>query len=80
MFDLSQGVVDLTIKLFQSTQRAAIDCGSEEICASLMKEVFMKEFVHNHPMVLALATDDYAGEELQPISERDFFAHSLDFM
>lgn len=57
-YDLSQGVLDIVVKLFVLAQLRAIVTGSEKITASLLKKVYEQEFKPVHPMLAALRSGD----------------------
>lgn len=58
MYDCSQGVIDLAIKLFASAQARAMLNGTEQLTPELILEIFEDEFKLMHPMVEALSRDD----------------------
>ncbi|MYZ50870.1 AAA family ATPase [Malikia spinosa] len=58
MFDCSQGVIDLAIKLFAAAQARAILDGTETLTAELILDVYGEEFQLLHPMVAALRDDN----------------------
>ena len=53
-FDLSQGVMDIVIKLFVLSQLRALAVGKERITAGMMKSVYESELKPVHPMLAAL--------------------------
>ena len=59
MFDASQGVIDLAIKLFVSAQARAMWDGSETLTPELLQDVYRKEFQLLHPMISALRDDNF---------------------
>lgn len=59
MFDCSQGVIDLAIKLFAAAQARAMLDGSERLTPDLLVDVYAKEFQLMHPMITALRDDNY---------------------
>lgn len=59
MFDCSQGVIDLAIKLFAAAQARAMLDGSETLTPKLLLDIYNKEFQLMHPMVDALREDNY---------------------
>lgn len=59
MFDCSQGVIDLAIKLFAAAQARAMLDGSETLTPELLLDIYNKEFQLMHPMVDALREDNY---------------------
>lgn len=58
MYDFSQGVIDLAIKLFASAQARAMHEGTEKLTAELLLDVFDDEFKLMHPMIEALRSDN----------------------
>lgn len=60
MYERTQGVLDLAVKLYQYAQRRAIDSGLEAIDAALIHVVADEEFTRVAPMVEALASGDIA--------------------
>lgn len=54
MYECSQGVIDLAIKLFASAQARAMLDGTEQLTADLLQAVFNDEFKLLHPMVHAI--------------------------
>lgn len=60
MYERTQGVLDLAIKLYQYVQRRAIDCKAEEITVDMIHVVANEELTRVEPMVGALASGDYA--------------------
>jgi hypothetical protein len=58
MFECSQGVIDVAIKLFASSQARAILDGSETLTPALIADVYKKEFKLMHPMIDALREDN----------------------
>jgi AAA domain len=58
MYDYSQGVIDLAIKLFASSQARVMLDGSEALTPETLADVFNNEFKLMHPMVAALRDDD----------------------
>lgn len=59
MFDCTQGVIDLSIKLFAAAQARAMLDGTETLTPELLLDVYNKEFQLMHPMIEALRTDNY---------------------
>lgn len=59
MFECSQGVIDLAIKLFASAQARAMLDGSEMLSAELLLSVYKNEFQLMHPMIEALRIDNF---------------------
>ncbi|UXY16640.1 TniB family NTP-binding protein [Chitiniphilus purpureus] len=54
MFDLSQGIIDVAIKLFAGAQARAIRSGDETLTPSLLERVYMEQMYMLHPMLRAL--------------------------
>ncbi len=54
MYDLSQGIIDIAVKLFVLAQHRAIVTNSETISVGLLHSVYKDEFKPVHPMVNAL--------------------------
>lgn len=59
MFECSQGVIDVAIKLFGAAQARAMLDGTEVLTPALLLDVYNKEFQLMHPMLDALRTDNY---------------------
>jgi len=57
-YDLSQGIMDVVIKLFVLSQIRAVVTGIERITATLMKKVYEDELKPIHPMIDALRSGD----------------------
>ena len=57
MYDLSQGVIDIAIKLFASVQAKAISNKSERISVELLEYVYQRHMSLIHPMIDALRSD-----------------------
>lgn len=58
LYHYSQGVIDLAIKLFASSQARAILDGSERLTPELLADVYKNEFTLMHPMLEALRDND----------------------
>lgn len=58
MYDYSQGVIDLAVKIFAASQARAIADGSETLTPEILTHVFKTEFKLMHPMLDALRNDD----------------------
>lgn len=58
MYECSQGVIDLAIKLFASAQARAMLDGTETLTPELLLRVFNDEFKLMHPMIEALRSDN----------------------
>jgi len=69
-YDLSQGVMDIVIKLFVLSQLQAIATGYERIDAGLMRDVYDKELKLVHPMLDALRSND--PEKIAKYSDLQF--------
>lgn len=57
-YDLSQGIMDIVIKLFVLSQIRAIVTGIERITPELMQKVYHDELKPIHPMIDALRSGD----------------------
>lgn len=57
-YDLSQGIMDVVIKLFVLSQIRAVEKKVERITAPLMKQVYQDELKPIHPMIDALRSGD----------------------
>jgi hypothetical protein len=57
-YDLSQGVLDIVVKLFVLAQLRAIVTGVERITTSILKKVYESELKPVHPMLAALRSGD----------------------
>ena len=57
-FDLSQGVLDIVVKIFVLAQMRSISTGLERITAKLLRTVYEQELKLVHPMLDALRRDD----------------------
>jgi hypothetical protein len=57
-FDLSQGIMDVVIKLFVLSQIRAVVTGTERITLNIMKAVYHDELKPIHPMMEALRSGD----------------------
>ncbi|WP_199610013.1 AAA family ATPase [Flocculibacter collagenilyticus] len=57
-YDLSQGVLDIVVKLFVLAQLRAIATGVERITVNLLKQVYQDELKPVHPMLAALRSGD----------------------
>jgi len=72
MFECSQGVIDLAIKLFASSQARAILDGTERLTPELIADVYKKEFKLMHPMIEALRYDNLeslvAYDDIAPLN------------
>lgn len=75
-FDLSQGVLDIVVKLFVLAQLRAISTGLERITSKLMRTVYEQELKPVHPMLEALRKGDpelivkYSDLQLPAIDKR----------
>jgi ABC-type dipeptide/oligopeptide/nickel transport system ATPase component len=54
LYDLSQGVIDIVVKLFALAQHRAIMTGVEQITPALLRQVYDDELIPVHPMLDAL--------------------------
>lgn len=57
-YDLSQGVLDIVVKLFVLCQLRAITTKVERITPKLMQQVYNDELIPVHPMLAALRSND----------------------
>lgn len=57
-YDLSQGVLDIVVKLFVLAQMRAIATGLERITIDLLRKVYEQELIPVHPMLEALRRND----------------------
>ena len=57
-YELSQGVLDIVVKLFVLVQLRAITTGIERITINLLKQVYQDELKPVHPMLTALRSGD----------------------
>ncbi len=57
-YDLSQGVLDIVVKLFVLAQLRAIATGVERLTVNLLKQVYHEELKPVHPMLAALRSGD----------------------
>lgn len=75
-FDLSQGVIDIVVKIFVLAQMRAISTGLERITTKLLQTVYEQELKPVHPMLDALRKDDpqlivkYSDLQLPGIDKR----------
>ena len=58
LYDLSQGILDITVKLFVLAQINAITSGLERITIKLLQKTYDEELKPIHPMVNALRSKD----------------------
>ena len=58
LYDLSQGILDIAVKLFVLAQISAITSGLERITIKLLKKTYHDELKPIHPMVNALRSKD----------------------
>ncbi|MFX9424439.1 transcriptional antiterminator, partial [Acinetobacter baumannii] len=58
LYDLSQGILDIAVKLFVLAQINAITSGLERITIKLLKKTYHDELKPIHPMVNALRSKD----------------------
>ena len=75
MFDYSQGVIDLAIKLFSTAQIEAMRTGHETITYHALDQIYRRDFKLLHPMLEALRRGDWAAlvqyEDIAPVSLDD---------
>lgn len=72
IYQLTQGIVDITIKLFMNAQTLAIRSGDERITKQVIDTAYAKTFKLVHPMLEALRRNDVSQllsfEDIAPIS------------
>ena len=75
MYQYSQGVIDIAIKLFASAQARAMLDESETLSSELIADVFNRELKLMHPMIEALRNDDIAKlalyDDIAPIGLKE---------
>ena len=80
-FDLSQGVLDIVVKLFVLAQLRAIATGVERLSIKLFRQVYNEELKPVHPMLAALRSGDpeliakYSDLKVQDIDKRLLTLH-----
>ena len=78
MYQYSQGVIDIAIKLFATAQARAIVDGSERVTLELLADVYNTELKLLHPMIEALRDDDLERlamfDDIAPIGLADILA------
>lgn len=71
LYESTQGIIDLTIKMFAIAQVRAILSGEEILTAALFKQVFEQDLLLVHDMIAALATNDFKAlkkyQDVRPI-------------
>ena len=60
IFEKTQGVCDLVLKLYVNTQKIAIEKGLEEITVDLLNKTWKKDFVLLEPMLDAIRSNNIA--------------------
>lgn len=65
-FELTQGIPDIMVKLYESSQEAAIANSTETLTPALVRAVFDKEFVTTEFGIRALRTNDTLLRESVP--------------
>jgi len=72
IYRLTQGIVDITIKLFMNAQRLAIRTGVERVTKQIIDGAYEKNFRLVHPMLDALRRNDVSEllsfEDVAPIA------------
>lgn len=58
IYDLTQGVMDIVVKLYVLAQVRAIVTGTERITPELLRQVYLDEFKPVHPMLAALRSNN----------------------
>ncbi len=80
LYDLSQGIIDVAIKLFATTQVRAIMDGSETITGQILADVAKRELGMLAPMIDALRRNDGAAlqqfDDIEPISLSEIISNS----
>lgn len=75
LYDLSQGVIDIAVKLFISAQASAIAGGSETLTPVLFEAVYRDEMSFIHPMIDALRSNDMTAlqryEDIAPVNAEE---------
>ncbi|WP_109477556.1 AAA family ATPase [Paraburkholderia sp. C35] len=81
MYHYCQGVIDLAIKLFASTQGEAMLTDAEEITAQLIEQVWETKFERVHAMMDAYRSGDTEAleqyEDIAPLSAKAMLSESL---
>lgn len=60
-YELSQGIIDIAVKLFIKAQLVAIECGKERLSSALFEHVFQKYFKTVHEVIHAIKSKDYSA-------------------
>lgn len=70
-YDLTQGIIDLVLKLFVNSMKRAIESGKEEITQELIINVSREEFKFMQPMIEAVKSDSiyHKFEDIRKINE-----------
>lgn len=80
LYDLSQGIVDITIKLFAMAQVRAIIDGSEEITGQLLVDISKRDLSMVAPMIDALRRNDLQAldklDDIKPVSLDELIAQT----
>jgi len=78
LYDESQGIIDIAVKLYAMSQMKAIADGTETITAQTIKEVAAEKLRLVKPMLDALRSGDMKKllmyEDIKPISVEDYLA------
>lgn len=78
IYDLTQGVIDLAIKLFVAAQFRAMMDGTETISEQLLVDIYNKDMKLIHPMVDALRRNDAVAlmkfEDIKPLGVADMLS------
>ena len=78
LYDESQGILDIAVKLYAMAQSKAIGDGTEIITAEIIKEVVDEKLQLVKPMLKALRSGDIKEimkyEDIKPLSVEDYFA------
>lgn len=76
LYDLSQGIVDIAVKIFVMSQIRAMSSGKETLSASLFRQVANEQLRLVHPMLSSLRSGNVRElakyEDIQPIDISSF--------
>lgn len=81
LYEESQGIIDIAVKLYAMTQIKAIADGTERVTVKLMKEVAMDRLRLVKPMLDALRSGDIRKickyEDIRPLNVEDYISAQL---
>jgi hypothetical protein len=81
VYDESQGIIDIAVKLFAMAQVKAIATGKEEVSEKIIREVATEKLRLVKPMLEALRSGDRKKilqfEDIRPIEIEDYIAANL---